>query len=260
MNAHHPLGFEFDPPPIRTAATPDRDRALSLARESLQSIVYDTVALEGNPFTPAEVRTLMSGITVGGHRVEDAAQVENTARAWKELFRRVKGGTFDLSADTAYDLHALAAREEALEWGAFRTGRVGIAGTKMEPPPADTLPGRYAAGRAFLEGIESPHARAIGAFLFVSANQFFWDGNKRTGRLLMNGVLLSAGMGPINVPAKRQQEFDETMTRFYDTADGNCAVPFLVSCSADRSLRIGQARAGTEPEGQSMRAQAVSSI
>ena len=64
----------------------------------------------------------MDGITVGGHRVEDAAQVENTARAWKELLRRVKGETFDLTATTACELHALAAREEALEWGSFRTG------------------------------------------------------------------------------------------------------------------------------------------
>lgn len=239
MNARAALGFEFDPPPILTDAKPDRDRALFRVRKVLEGVVYDTVALEGNPFTFPEVKTLMDGITVGGHRVEDAAQVENTARAWKELLRRVKGGTFDLTATTVCELHALAAREEALEWGSFRTGRVGIAGTDMEPPPAETLPAVYADGMACLEGVESIHARAIGAFLFVSANQFFWDGNKRTGRLLMNGMLLSAGMDAITVPAKRQQEFNEAMTRFYDTADARHALPFLVSCSTDGGLRIG---------------------
>ena len=112
----------------------------------------------------------------------------------------------------------------------------------MAPPPAETLPARYADGMAYLEGVESTHARAIGAFLFVSANQFFWDGNKRTGRLLMNGVLLSAGMDAITVPAKRQQEFNEAMTRFYDTADARHALPFLVSCSTDGGLRTGARR------------------
>ena len=102
----------------------------------------------------------MEGITVGGHRVEDAAQVANTARAWKELLRRVHDDTFGLSVATACELHALAAREEPLECGVFRTGRVAIAGTDMEPPPAESLPERYADGMAFIEGIESAHARA----------------------------------------------------------------------------------------------------
>ena len=38
--------------------------------------------------------------------------------------------------------------------------------------------------------------------------QFFWDVNKRTGRFMMNGILLAQGFPIINVPSKRQQEFN----------------------------------------------------
>jgi Fic family protein len=34
--------------------------------------------------------------------------------------------------------------------------------------------------------------------------QFFYDGNKRTGRLMMNGVLLTNGLPVINLPASKQ--------------------------------------------------------
>ena len=85
MNARASLGFEFDAPSIVTDAEPDRDRALFRVRKVLEGVVYDTVALEGNPFTFSELKTLMDGITVGGHRVEDAAQVENTARYVKSV-------------------------------------------------------------------------------------------------------------------------------------------------------------------------------
>ena len=120
---------------------------------------------------------------------------------------------------------------------------------ELQHAALDHLAARYDVGRGYLESFQSVHARAIGAFLFLSANQFFWDGNKRTGRLLMNGVLLSAGMDAIAVPARRQQEFNETMIRFYDTSDAAVAIPFLVSCSLDRTLRIGDAPASGSHDG-----------
>ena len=56
MNARAALGFQFDPPPILTDAETDRDRALFRVRKVLEGVVYDTVALEGNPFTFPEVK------------------------------------------------------------------------------------------------------------------------------------------------------------------------------------------------------------
>lgn len=73
---------------------------------------------------------------MGGHRVEDAPRVENTARAWNEMLRQVRRGDYGLSATMACDLHAPVAREQALEWGSFRTRRSGRPASSSNPVPA----------------------------------------------------------------------------------------------------------------------------
>ena len=117
------LGFAYEPVAIRTDEVPDVRRACFRVRKVLEGVVHDTVALEGNPFTLPEVKTLLDGVTVGGHRLEDERQVLNQAASWKELLRRVEGRTFRLDRSTFCELHGLVAREEALEWGAFAPGR-----------------------------------------------------------------------------------------------------------------------------------------
>jgi prophage maintenance system killer protein len=53
----------------------------------------------------------------------------------------------------------------------------------------------------------------------MARRQFFYDVNKRMGRFVMNGFLLSHGYPAINLPAKRQLEFNQLMLSFYDTGD-----------------------------------------
>jgi hypothetical protein len=230
------LGFRLPDFTIETATPPNRQRACFRARKVLEEIVYDTVALENNPFTFPEVKTLIEGVTVGGHKIEDAQQVLNQAQSWRRLLHEVATGAFvpfTAGLDSALRLHALAAKEEALEWGVFRTGPVTIAGTDFEPPPWQSLGSVFEAGLETLHRIDDFHERAIATFLFGALNQFFYDGNKRTSRLMMNGVLLSAGEDGISVPARRALEFNEAMIRFYDTRDGSEMMRFMNGCSLD---------------------------
>ena len=227
----------------RDGDPPSVEQACFRTRKALQEIVYDTVALEGNPFTLPEVKTLLEGAAVGGHKVEDAQQVLNQAHAWRKLLHEVATATFvpfTDSLDSALRLHALAAKEEALEWGKLRTGTVGIAGTSHEPPDATKLKSVCRAGAQALRNVKCIHTRAAATFLFVARNQLFWDGNKRTGRLLMNGLLLSAGHDAITVPAKKRQEFNTKMIRFYDTADSSDMIRLLVACSINKELTIAE--------------------
>ena len=231
------LGFTYWPVAFRTDHRRDVRRACFRVRKVLEGVVHDTVALEGNPFTLPEVKTLLEGVTVGGHRLDDERQVLNQAASWKALLAAVDRGTFELDKATFCDLHALVAREEALEWGAFRTGSVTIAGTNFEPPPWESLASIFAEGQEILNRIDGLHERAIAMYLFGALNQFFYDGNKRTSRLMMNGILLGAGEEAISVPARRRLEFNEAMIRFYDSLDGTEMIRFMASCSLDPQLR-----------------------
>ena len=235
------LGFRLPDFTIETATPPNARRACFRARKVLEEIVYDTVALENNPFTLPEVKTLIEGVTVGGHKIEDAQQVLNQAQSWRRLLHEVATGAFvpfTDGLDSALRLHALVAKEEALEWGKLRTGTVSIAGTSHEPPAADTLQSVCRTGARALRGVRCIHTRAVATFLFVARNQLFWDGNKRTGRLLLNGLLLSTGHDAITVPAKKRQEFNTEMLRFYDTGDSSEMVKLLIACSIDKELTI----------------------
>ncbi len=234
------LGFDFSEFDIRTAAMPDVRRACFRAKKILEGIVYDTIHLEGNPFTFPEVKTLLEGITVGGHKLSDERQVLNQAKSWKTLLQWVQSGNFVVNKEMFCKLQAMVAEEEALDWGMFRSGPVSVAGTEFVPPSSNQLDDIFNRGLAALENIQNPHKRAMLFFLFGSLHQFFWDGNKRSSRLIMNGMLLSAGYDIINIPARKRLAFNEKMIRFYDGLDGTEMIEFLISCSLDADLEMSQ--------------------
>lgn len=210
---------------------PDRRRAVFRLKKLLPEYVFDTAALEDSPFTFPEVQTLMEGITVGGHRVEDARLVQNQIDSWRELLSRVEQEVFRFDRDTACSLQAQVAFEEALAWGQFRVGPVRIAGTPWAPPEAVELESRFESLQGWVEariGEGRVHVAAVGAFLVMARTQFFWDGNKRTGRLMMNGLLLLHGYDAISVPARQKLAFNQKMIRFYDSGDPSEMAEFLV--------------------------------
>jgi Fic family protein len=187
-------------------------------------------ALEGNPFTFPEVQTLLEGITVGGRKVSEQEQIQRTSDAWNRLLALVESDDFELDLKTFFDIHRVVGKGEALTVGEFRTDSVGIAGTEFKTPKAENLPSLFQAGLAAIKRIKNVHERACALFLFGALNQFFWDGNRRTSRLMMSGELLRNGYDIINIPATRRLEFNQKMVRFYNTQDGTEMMGFLMNC------------------------------
>ena len=211
----------------------------------LPEFVWDAAVLEGNPFTFPEIKTLLDGVTIGGHKVSDQEQTLNLAEDSKRLLAMVKSGQFELSKPVFTELNGIVARKEALEWGVFRgegqetnyTPDVGL-GEHGRYTPLPTSPGAPELNRVFSEGIAAvqacePFERATVFFLFSALQQFCFDGNKRTSRFMMNGVLMSHGIDAISVPAAKVQEFNEKMVRFYLSKDATEMMAFLAGCHPD---------------------------
>lgn len=209
---------------------PNQKKALFLAKKQLPEFVCDAVNLEGINFTLPEVQTLLDGVTVGGHRLSDQRITLNQAHAWHLLFSMIAEGRFTLSKDTACQLHQIAGEEEALEWGAFRHGGVTIAGTEYQPPPADLLDTHWNQLCDKAHKIVDIYDQAIYVFLEMARCQFFYDVNKRMGRFMMNGILLNAGYPAINLPAKKQMEFNQLMLEFYTSGDTTKMTAFMRDC------------------------------
>ena len=81
-----------------------------------------------------------------------------------------------------------------------------------------------------IKQIENVYDKAIAAFLKMARVQFFWDANKRMGRFMMNGILLNEGYPIINVPVRKQLEFNTLMLEFYSSNDMKKMNIFLRKC------------------------------
>ena len=220
--------------------TPNKDKAMMLARRQLSELVCDAVNLEGINFTLPEIQTLLEGITVGGHKVSDQQIALNQSETWLTLFRWLDEEEFELTAERTCELHTIAARNEALEWGQFRSGGVTIAGTNFMPPGAQELPILFESMVKEAQSHTDVYDHAIFVFLRMARMQFFYDVNKRMGRFMMNGLLLNSGFPAINLPAKRQLEFNQLMLAFYDSGDEQPMNAFLRTCLDERVVMIMQ--------------------
>lgn len=219
---------------------PNRDKAVMLVRRQLSELVCDAVNLEGINFTLPEIQTLLDGVTIGGHKIVDQQIALNQAEAWKTLFGWLNNGEFELSIEKTCELHAVAAKNEALQWGQFRSGGVTIAGTQYMPPSAQELPALFDEMIMEVQSLVDIYDYAISVFLEMARSQFFYDVNKRMGRFMMNGILIDAGYPAINLPAKRQLEFNHLMLDFYETGKQQPMNTFLRTCLDKRTVVIMQ--------------------
>lgn len=247
MNLFETLGFTWDRSAVGRAPVHSLERACFRFKRMLPEFVWDAGVLEGNPFTFPEVKTLLEGVTVGGRRISDQEQILNLAESSKLLLARVTQGQFKLDKPTFCVLQGIVARGEVLEWGHFRgegkevsyTPDVAL-GEHGRYTPLPTTPGALELNRVFAAGCAaleresaSPLEKALAFFLFGALQQFFFDGNKRTSRHMMNGILMSAGIDAISVPAAKAQEFNEKMVRFYLSKDGTEMIRFMCECHPD---------------------------
>ena len=213
----------------------DVRKAVFVARRKLPELVCDAINLEGIDFTVPEVQTLLEGISIGGKKSHDEMIALNQAKAWKFLFDIVERGGFELSKRFASQIHHIAAKEEALTWGEFRTAKVTITGADYEPPFAERLDELWDKIIPSLDDIkkfdiEDIYKKAISVSLQMSRSQFFFDVNKRTSRFMMNGILLSQGLPAINVTADKKVLFNNTMVEFYETNDETNMQKFMHDC------------------------------
>ncbi len=223
-----------------TTIIPNRKKAIFFAKRQLAEFVYDAVQLEGINYTLPQIQTLLDGVTVGGHSISDQKITLNQKAAWGFLLTSLENNKFSLDKAFVCQLHNLAARDDALEWGVFRTGQVTIAGTSYLPPKAQALDGLWQSldMNYHQMDVEMLYQQAIGLFLDMARMQFFYDVNKRMGRFMMNGILLDCGYPAINLPAKRQETFNQLMLDFYQSNDKSAMINFMISCLDQQLIEI----------------------
>lgn len=233
-----PAAINFDlikPSPV--------ERSLFRFEKALPELVWNAAALEGNTFTLPQVQTLLDGVTVGGKKIEEAEQILALSEGMELMVGAVRDGTFSVSKETSDRIHAIIARHEAIEAGAFRGegavhggGSVRLAsGGSVDGDPAgergEALQADYTNLLAALGAISDPRARALVYFASATRSQYYFDGNKRTARIMMTGALVQSGFEPVNIPYARQEEFNVALDELFRTDDGTRLIEFLTTCT-----------------------------
>ncbi|MDL2300604.1 Fic family protein [Clostridiaceae bacterium OttesenSCG-928-D20] len=189
------------------------EQSLFLAKKKWDENVYCGMKMENRNITFPQTKTILNGVNVPNVQLDDIQAVLNMRDAWRHLLNTVE---LPVTLDYMCKLNEYIARNEALEWGKLRTGRVGISGTDYIPPIPD-----YEASASSLSQVLSLDTtvtdKAISVFLWGARSQLFWDGNKRTSLLLANKILISGGAGMLTINEKNMEEFNTLLVEYYNS-------------------------------------------
>lgn len=196
---------------------------LFLAKKFWDENVYCGMRMENRAVTFPQTKTIIEGINVSDVSLDDIFAIRNMRDAWKYIFSTIYE---PLSLDYICKLNSFIARDEALEWGVLRSGNVGISGTAYIPP----IPKKNEIERELnkiLLSFSTITEKALDIFCYITRNQLFWDGNKRTALCTANKLLLSRKRGLLTIKEKDMKNFNTLLCSFYDTGDKEELKSFL---------------------------------
>ena len=87
--------------------------------------------MENRAVTFQQTKTILNGVNVSNVNIDDIQAILNMRDVWKYLLNTIEA---DVTIEYFCKLNEYIARNEALEWGKLRTGKVGISGTEYVPP------------------------------------------------------------------------------------------------------------------------------
>lgn len=162
-------------------------------------LTYHSNAIEGNTLSLRETQMVIEyGATIHGHPLREYLEATNHADAYTYLTSLVEQ-TAPITMDTILALHQLVMEKILDTSGAFRTLPVFIRGSNMTPPSPHEVPLLMRQWVAWIadEGMQyDPVLRAAIAHHGFEAVHPFIDGNGRTGRLVLNLMLMRDGYPP----------------------------------------------------------------
>ncbi len=188
------------------------EQNIFLAKRNLVDNVYASARMEGINITFPQTKTILDGVNVNSLKIDDIQCVLNLRDAWKFVINNIKE---QFNLEFVCKVNEYVARNESLEWGTLRNGRVEITGTQYIPE----IPNKEDVEEDIKEiiKIENATQRAITYMLYGMRKQLFWDGNKRTSTIAANKIMIENGAGIIKVPDEKLERFNELLTKYYDT-------------------------------------------
>lgn len=148
--------------------------------------------------------------------VDDVLTVVNLKRGFEMLLNDLE----EPLIETSKRIIRTVAAEDILFPGEIRTGGLEVSTIqgRYVPPMLTEVEVKNQYDKIMNQEI-SETEKALRLFLFISKNQIFWDGNKRTALLTANKVMFSQGLGLLSVPETKFVKFNELLSVYYNSTD-----------------------------------------
>ena len=199
-----------------------KEQNLFLAKKVLVSNIYNSARLEGINTTYPDTKTILEGVNVPSLKLDEINCILNLRDAWNFTLSNIDS---NVTLDFICKVNSYVSRNESLEWGVLRTGKVGINGVDYIP----SIPNRDDVIINIKEILKEENitSRSLNLMLYLMRSQIFWDGNKRTAMIVANKILIENGCGIISVKENNINEFNKLLTEYYNTGNKNKIISFL---------------------------------
>lgn len=198
-----------------------------IAEKELQRLIIElswkSSRIEGNTYTLLDTEKLiLEQKEAPGHDKSEAQMILNHKDAFN-FIRENEAEYKSLTIANLEKLHSILVKDMGVKAG-LRNSLVGVTGSKYKP-----LDNKYQIREAVDELASSiakaqdPYTKAMLALLGISYVQPFEDGNKRTGRLMANAILLAYGCAPLSYRSVDEVDYRNSVLVFYEI---NSIIPF----------------------------------
>ncbi|MDR1000014.1 MAG: Fic family protein [Clostridiales bacterium] len=218
----------------------DRRRPLTqgelkrLQDEFLVEFTYNSNAIEGNTLTLKETALALEGVTIDQKPLKDHLEAVGHRDAFLYVIELVNEKT-SISERVIRDIHALVLMNKPEDKGVYRRIPVKIMGAFHEPPQPYLVPVQMEQLVAELAHDKRHNIEKAALFhLNFEGVHPFIDGNGRTGRLLLNLMLMQAGYPPVNVKFADRKRYYACFDNYYRDNDASPMVEMVARYTKER--------------------------
>lgn len=216
-----------------------KKKALFVFQKMKAELIHNMVVAEGSQLTAIQTKTIIEDkVTPNGAKVEDIEQAMRLSRAFDEVANQIKNDTFNVGKGNFIKINSIVAINEALSVGDFRNAQVYIMGSNYVPPDCSELDKAFTKMMRHFNRKTNIEEKASDLFLDSARNQYFFEGNKRTAQIIMNGYLITNGFSPRSIAKENIMEYNEKMAYFYETNDKAAMYDFLAEVASPKRYSI----------------------
>jgi len=193
-----------------------KEENLKLFVQDKDDFIFNAAKIENSDLSLLQTKDVINGKNVTGVELEDTITVNNLSKAFDYLVDHIDE---DLSLDLGSSINEIIVKNALIYRATSKKSKESYG---FEAQPWCLSPGIEDKVTNFiseLKHLPSVTDQAITLFIYLLKTRFFESGNKRTGLLLANQLMINYGVGYLSIPYTHLQDFKKQVTNYRDNEE-----------------------------------------